>query len=90
MLDNSIKPGAEWDIERELLAKPKIESQKNDDANLLSWLEVVRIFNQSIHQNHNALDHEISAVSVLALSVGWKIILNCTSIGVEIVYLKFL
>ena len=38
-LDNSVKAGAEWDTTRKLLAKPEIGSEKNDDAELLSWLE---------------------------------------------------
>ena len=33
-LNISVKAGAEWDTSRELLAKPDIESQKNDDAAL--------------------------------------------------------
>ena len=89
-LDISVKAGPEWDPARELLAKPEIGSQRNDDASLLSWLEEVRRFNQSIHQYHNALDHEIAVVSVLALSVGWQVIVNCISIGVKTVSSQFL
>ena len=89
-LDSSVKAGPERDSARELLAKPKIISRKNDDASLLSWLEADRRFNRSIHQYHNALDHEITAMSVLALSVGWQVIVNCISIGVKTVSSQFL